>query len=262
MKTISRIEKLFANQKKACIAYIMAGDGGIQHTLNASIALIEGGVNLLEIGIPFSDPIADGPVIQRASARAIAAGTTLKDVLWLVKEIRQRSDIPLVLFSYLNPMRAASQNNFLTQAKNAGIDGLLLVDCPIEESQIIQGICAENHIDLIYVIAPSTPLSRLQYINEHAQGFIYYACQKGTTGIRDGLPERFQEKIASLKSIITLPIVVGFGISNNEMAQAVLKVSDGVVVGSLFVKALEDGLSLLSLSKLAQAIYAMPQNPD
>lgn len=262
MKTISRIEKLFASQKKAYIAYMMAGDGGIQHTLDASIALIEGGVNLLEIGIPFSDPIADGPVIQRASARAIAAGTTLKDVLWLIKEIRQRSDIPLVLFSYLNPIRAAAQHNFLSQAKNAGIDGLLLVDCPIEESQLIREMCEENHIDLIYVIAPSTPISRLQYINEHAQGFIYYACQKGTTGIRHDLPEDFQEKMASMKSIINLPIVVGFGISNNEMVKAVLKVSDGVVVGSLFVKALEDGLPLLSLSKLAQTIYAMHPNPD
>ena len=117
MKKISRIEKLFANQYKACIAYLTAGDGGIQHTLDAAMALIDGGVNMLEIGIPFSDPVADGPVIQRASQRAISAGTTLTDVLWLVKEIRQRSDIPLILFSYLNPILATSQSDFLARPK-------------------------------------------------------------------------------------------------------------------------------------------------
>src|SRR5579872_4290269 len=123
MKTISRIEKLFATQRKANIAYLTAGDGGVQRTLDAGMALIDGGVNMLEIGVPFSDPVADGPVIQRASQRAIAAGTTLRDVLWLVKEIRQRSDIPLILFSYLNPILAASKSDFFSEAKSAGIDG-------------------------------------------------------------------------------------------------------------------------------------------
>ena len=256
MKTISRIEKLFTNHHKARIAYLTAGDGGIQHTLDAAMALIDGGVNMLEVGIPFSDPVADGPVIQRASQRAISAGTTLKDVLWLVKEIRLRSDIPLILFSYLNPILAASQSDFFSEAKHAGVDGLLLVDCPIEESSFIRDACVTNQIDLIYVITPSTPLSRIQYINEYAQGFLYYACRKGTTGVRHGLPDGFQEKMASIKAIVNLPIVVGFGISNKEMAQEVCRFADGVVVGSLFVKALEEGVSLLSLSKLAQDIYA------
>lgn len=255
MKKISRLEKLFANQNKACIAYLTAGDGGIQHTLDAAMALIDGGVNLLEIGIPFSDPVADGPVIQRASQRAISAGTTLKGVLQLVKEIRQRSDIPLILFSYLNPILATSQTNFFSEAKSAGVDGLLLVDCPIEESQFIRDACETNEIDLIYVITPSTPTSRIEYINQHAQGFLYYACRKGTTGLRDGLPEGFQEKMASIKAIVNLPVVVGFGISNNKMAKEVCKVADGVVVGSLFVKALEEEVSLSSLTKLARDIY-------
>ncbi len=260
MKRISRIEKLFATQQKAYIAYLTAGDGGIQHTLDAAMALIEGGVNLLELGVAFSDPVADGPVIQRASQRAIAAGTTLKDILWLVKEIRQRSDVPLVLFSYLNPILAVAQSDFFSEAKSAGIDGLLLVDCPIEESQFIRNACVTNQIDLIYVITPSTPLSRIQYINEHAQGFLYYACRKGTTGVRDELPEGFQEKLASIKAMVSLPIVVGFGISNNKMVAEVCKVADGVVVGSLFVKALENGLPLVSLSKLARDVYATNPN--
>src|SRR3990167_2966519 len=164
MRQISRIEKLFSSKQKAYIAYLTAGDGGIQRTLNAAMALIVGGVNLLEIGIPFSDPVADGPVIQRASQRAILAGTTLQDVLWLVKEIRQRSNIPLILFSYLNPILAAAQSGFFRDAKSAGVDGLLLVDCPIEESQYIQDMCVKNQLNLIYVITPSTSMRRIQYI--------------------------------------------------------------------------------------------------
>lgn len=257
MHTKSRIEKLFANHK-AYIAYLTAGDGGIQHTLNAAMALIDGGVNMLEIGIPFSDPVADGPVIQRASQRAISAGTTLQDVLWLVKEIRKQCDIPLILFSYLNPILRATQSDFFSAAKCAGVDGLLLVDCPIEESQLIRDACMTNQIDLIYVITSSTPISRIQYINENAQGFLYYACRKGTTGIRHSLPAGFHDKMATIKGIINLPVVVGFGISNNDMTKEVVSVADGVVVGSLFVKALEDGMSFESLSKLASDILPTP----
>ena len=168
----------------------------------------------------------------------------------------------IVIFSYLNPILVASQSDFFSEAKSAGVDGLLLVDCPIEESEFIRDACVTNQIDLIYVITPSTPMSRIQYINERAQGFLYYACRKGTTGVRHGLPEGFQENMASIKAIVSLPIVVGFGISNNEMAKEVCSVADGVVVGSLFVKALEDGLPMLSLSKLAQDIYAISPNAD
>lgn len=257
MHTKSRIEKLFANHK-AYIAYLTAGDGGIQHTLNAAMALIDGGVNMLEIGIPFSDPVADGPVIQRASQRAISTSTTLQDVLWLVKEIRKQSDIPLILFSYLNPILRAAQSNFFSVAKSAGVDGLLLVDCPIDESQFIRDACVTNQIDLIYVITPSTPMLRIQYINENARGFLYYACRKGTTGVRHGLPKGFHEKMIDIKGIVNLPVVVGFGISNNEMVKEVYSVADGVVVGSLFVKALEDGMSLTALSKLAHDIATEP----
>lgn len=254
MKTISRIQQLFANNK-AFIAYLTAGDGGIQRTLDAALALIEGGVNMLEIGIPFSDPIADGPIIQRAAARSLAHGTTLQDILWLIKQIRQRCDIPLILFSYLNPILSAFQSGFLPAAKNAGIDGLLLVDCPLEESHIVRQQCIKNDISLIYVITSATSLTRIQKINDHAQGFLYYACRKGTTGMRSSLPCDFQQKIQSIKSIVNLPVVAGFGISNQEMVNCVLKYADGVVVGSLFVKALEEGVHPSTLSTLARDIY-------
>src|ERR1700733_11018162 len=169
MKTISRIQQLFVDNK-AFIAYLTAGDGGIQRTLDAAIALIEGGVNMLEIGMPFSDPVADGPIIQRAATRSLAAGTTLQDVLWLTTEIRKRSDIPLILFSYFNPILSTLQSDFLGNAKNAGIDGLLLVDCPLEESQVVRQQCMQNGISLIYVITPSTTLERMKKIDPYAQG--------------------------------------------------------------------------------------------
>lgn len=246
----SRIQHLFANDK-AFIAYLTAGDGGIERTLDAALALIDGGVNMLEIGMPFSDPVADGLIIQQAAARALAMGTTLQDVLWLAKEIRKQSEIPLVLFSYFNPILSQLKSDFFSNAKNSGIDGLLLVDCPLEESEGVREKCTQHDIDLIYVITPSTPLERLKKIDQHAQGFLYYACRKGTTGMRNALPDDFQQKMEAIKRVVSLPVVVGFGISNQEMADGVLAHADGVVIGSLFVKALAESGSPLMLTTLA-----------
>lgn len=257
MNTHSRIQQLFANDK-ARVAYLTVGDGGIEHTLDAALALIKGGVNMLELGIPFSDPVADGPIIQRAATRSLTQGTTLQDVLWLIQSIRQHSDIPLILFSYLNPILSAIASDFLQKAKHAGIDGLLLVDCPLEESHVIQQECLRNDIDLIYVITSNTPLTRIHKINEYAQGFLYYACRKGTTGVRNALPNDFEDKMHAIKSIVRLPVIVGFGISNQEMAQRVLEQADGVVIGSLFVKTLEDGAPTSALTELARTIYPPP----
>ncbi|HVE44079.1 MAG TPA: tryptophan synthase subunit alpha [Gammaproteobacteria bacterium] len=261
MKTMSRIERLFS-EYKAFIAYLTAGDGGMQHTLDAAMALIDGGVNMLEIGMPFSDPTADGPVIQRAAMRSLANGTTLQDILWLTEEIRKRSDIPLILFSYLNPILSKLESTFLNDAKHAGIDGLLLVDCPLEESGLIREQCINNEIDLISILTPATTTDRMKKMNEYAQGFLYYACRKGTTGVKNALPEDFEEKIKSIKDTMPLPVVVGFGISNSEMANDVLACADGVVVGSLFVDALEKGMSFSALSTLARNIFPRPVKID
>lgn len=170
MNGIVRIEKSF-KQGKRFVAYLTAGDGGIKHTLAAALALIDGGVNLLEIGVPFSDPTADGPVIQQAAARALQAGTTLKEVLWLATELRKKTDIPLILFSYLNPLLQATETDFFVQAKQAGIDGALIVDCPIEESEIIHDQCLAQNIAPIYVITPSTPVARMKKLKPMARVF-------------------------------------------------------------------------------------------
>ncbi len=253
--TTTRIQQLFVNSK-AFVAYLTAGDGGIKFTLDAALALIDGGINMLEIGIPFSDPIADGPIIQRASARALNAGTKLKDILWLIHQIRKHSDIPLILFSYYNPILSSLNTDFLQKAKIAGVDGLLIVDCPLEESQFIRQQCNQHNLDIIYIITTNTAINRIQLINNYAQGCLYYACRKGTTGVHNQLPLNLREKIQVIKSIVNLPVIVGFGITNKNMVSEILQYSDGVVIGSRLIQELENGISLSALSKLVQSIYS------
>lgn len=253
MQFINRIKNTF-DKGKAYVGYLTAGDGGIQQSLQSALALIEGGVNILEIGVPFSDPIADGPVIQRAASRALSNGTTMLDVLGLIKDIRKQSDIPLILFSYYNPILANFTDSFFDGIRDAGVDGILLVDCPFEESRDFHHQCIIRNIAPIYVITPTTSVQRIQLINEKAQGFLYYACRNGTTGIKSDLPENFESKVQIIKSNTTLPLVVGFGIANSEMAANVLKYADGFVIGSRFVKAIEDGISKQELSLLAKSL--------
>jgi tryptophan synthase alpha chain len=250
---MNRIEKLFA-ANSAFVGYLTAGDGGIECTLQAALALLAGGVNVLEIGIPFSDPIADGPVIQRAMNRALIAGTSLQDILWLVKQIRQHSEVPIVLFSYFNPILSALKNNFLQQAKAAGVDGILIVDLPFELVKNYFAQCAAEDIAPILVISPTTNAARIQKIAQKSRGFLYYACRKGTTGMREGLPQGFAEKLASIKSRVSLPVVVGFGLSDKATTAKVLEHADGFVIGSLFVKAMEEGAEGAALTKLAASI--------
>ncbi len=227
---MSRISQAFA-EKQAFIGYLTAGDASKERFLS----LIEMGVNILEIGIPFSDPVADGPVIQKAMERSLRAGTTPENALQLVAELRKESEVAIVLFTYFNPIQR-DLRGFLAQAKKAGADGVLIVDLPLEESATYQRLCKEFGLAPIFVIAPSTPPERICAISDAAKGFIYYACRKGTTGARSSLPEDLAEKIAQIRSHTDLPIAVGFGISSRETANAVLKIADGFVVGSHFVE--------------------------
>jgi len=227
---MSRISQAFA-KKQAFIGYLTAGDSSKEHFLS----LIEMGVNVLEIGIPFSDPVADGPVIQKAMVRSLRAGTTPKKVLQLVAELRKETEVAIVLFTYFNPIQR-DLKGFLAQAKKAGADGVLVVDLPLEESAPYQLLCKDFGLSPIFVIAPSTPPERIRAISDAAKGFIYYACRKGTTGARSSLPEDLSEKIAQIRTHTDLPIAVGFGISSRETANAVLKIADGFVVGSHFVE--------------------------
>lgn len=267
MTGIQRIAASFEHSK-AFVAYLTAGDGGLKKTLDAALALIDAGVTILEIGVPFSDPVADGPVIQRAAARSLAAGTTLPAILDLVAEIRSRSDIPLILFTYLNPIFKILQTDFFEKAQQAGIDGLLVVDCPPKELFSLfpspqtkgEGVMEDrtpmlqHGIAPIFVAAPTTSVQRIQQLDPLGKGFLYYACRKGTTGVRTQLPEDFTTKMQALKAHARLPVVVGFGIASRKAASQVLEYADGVVVGSLFVEALEKGMSFSDLQRLAMQI--------
>lgn len=250
---ISRITALFKNNP-AFVAYLTAGDGGISRSHEAALALIKGGVNLLEIGIPFSDPVADGPVIQQASERALQQKTSLDDVLILVKSIRQSSDVPIILFSYYNPILQGMQRSFLKAAKAAGADACLVVDLPLEESDVYYNACIEAELDPIYIVSASTSKQRINAINNKAKGMLYYACRKGVTGVKSDLPDSFPDQLAAIRSVTTLPVIAGFGIANRDMAQQVMQHADGFVVGSYFVNAIAQGLNADQLTALAESI--------
>lgn len=239
--------------KKPFVGYLTLGDGGIDRSLDAALALVEGGVDLLEIGIPFTDPIADGPVIQNAMERALKGGTTPHDVLAFAQRFREKSAVPLVLFSYYNPL-LASGISFLKEVKEAGIDGLLVVDLPLEEGKEFFREVKEIGLHPILLIAPSTPEERIEKIAKEGGGFLYYVSRKGTTGAQSDLPEDLEEKVKLIKKYASLPLVVGFGISNREMAKKICVVADGFVVGSYLVEAIGEGKSTSELTKMTQGL--------
>jgi len=241
------------NQKRAYVAYLTAGDGGIQHSLHSILALITGGVDIIEIGIPFSDPVADGLVIQQASFRALQAGTTIKNIFNLVSELRKRTQIPIVLFSYYNPIFKYGPT-FYQDAEQAGVDGCLMVDLPLEESAEHLKLCKKHQIDPIFLISPSTSEARIKIISEHGRGMLYYVCRNGTTGVKSSLPENFAENMRRIKQNTNLPIVTGFGISNKEMAGQAIKYADGFVVGSLFVETTARIKDYAELTRLAKSL--------
>jgi len=248
---MSRIEKAFMD--KAYIGYLTAGDPDLEKSAEYFLALVEGGVNLLEIGIPFSDPIADGSVIQKAMQRALEQRVLPKDVLKIVKKVREKSEVPILLFSYYNPILQMGES-FIEEAKAAGADGLLIVDLPMEEAETIKASCDKYGLDLIFILSVSTSKERIEKINRMGKGFLYYACRKGTTGAKKGLPEGFKEKMNEIHSSVTLPVAIGFGISNRQSAEKVIQHGDGFVVGSFFVKAIEQGASPKELSLLAKKL--------
>ncbi|MCH9613818.1 MAG: Tryptophan synthase alpha chain [Chlamydiia bacterium] len=219
------------------------------NTVEMAKALIAGGVDVLELGIPFSDPVADGPVIQEATTRALENGMTPKKVLEIVRELRKTTDIDIILFTYFNPILNAGEK-YLLEAKQAGVTGILIVDLPLEHIESIKA----HDLKVIQIVSASTPEKRIEEIAKHSSGFIYYACRKGTTGMKNDLPEDLEPRVKLIKSHTDLPVAVGFGISNREMASKVLKCADAFVIGSLFVKAILDGKTPDELKELAQSV--------
>lgn len=247
---MNRIEKTF-HQDKVYAAYLTAGDGSLDEQLVMIRALLAGGVTLLEIGIPFSDPIADGVVIQRAMHRALKRGTSLRDVMDLIVAIRRESDVPIIIFTYYNPL-ISSRVPALAQIKEAGADGVLVIDLPFFEADDHLKACVDLELAPILVISPSTDKERLKSLVKRCRGFLYYACQKGTTGVRAGLPSDLSEKLSTIKLLTDLPVIVGFGIADRSSSQLALTVADGFVVGSYFIQAIESGITAAELEHLAR----------
>ena len=238
---MSRIEACFSalknKNKKALIPFITAGDPSLEMTVELMHVLTEAGADIIELGVPFSDPMADGPVIQRASERALLKGTNTDDVFNIVKEFRAEDEsTPIILMGYLNPIEVMGYETSVEKAANAGVDGLIIVDLPPEESAEFGEILKPFGIDQIFLISPTTKGKRLDRVCEVASGFLYYVSLKGVTGSNQLDVKAVDDKLNEIRSKTSLPLGVGFGIKNAKIAEDVGRVSDAIVVGSALVE--------------------------
>lgn len=244
----STFARLKASKKKALVAYLTASDPDFERSLEACRAALKGGAEILEIGVPFSDPIGDGPTVQRAMQRALAAGGGLGSALKLVEKVRQDSEVPIVLFGYLNPLLWHGFAETCARAAQAGVDGLLVVDAPPREARPLQAEARAQGLDWITMVSPTTPTSRLDEIGQLSSGFVYLVSMLGVTGgaldTREG--ERMTAlsgQIAAMRQHIHQPICVGFGIRDQHSARCAALAADGVVAGSVIIEALDRGVA-------------------
>jgi tryptophan synthase alpha chain len=241
---MSRIQSTFAalaaQNKKALITYFTAGDPSPELTVPLLHGLVEGGVNILELGVPFSDPMAEGPVIQRACERALTFGVSTRDVLGYVREFRKtNTTTPVVLMGYANPLERFGVDAFIAEAKDAGVDGTIIVDYPPEECEEFARKMRENDMDPIFLLAPTSTEGRIKQVAEGSSGFTYYVSLKGVTGAGNIDVDDVAKRIAAIREHVKLPIAVGFGIRDGATAKAVAAVADGVVIGSKIISELE-----------------------
>ncbi|MEL6338415.1 MAG: tryptophan synthase subunit alpha [Myxococcota bacterium] len=233
-------ESLHRDGKRALVAYLTSADPDEQRSVDAALCVVDQGADVLEIGVPFSDPSADGPVIQRAMQRALEAGGGWRSALRVVEQIRKaRPSIPLVAFGYLNPILATGLERSMDMAGRAGVDAMLVVDAPHEESRPIAAAAAERGIDWVSLVAPTTGLVRAQTLAAEATGFVYVISLTGVTGGDFAGVERIKPLLKAIRESTTVPVCVGFGVRDAESAMTVAQVADGVVVGSALVSALE-----------------------
>ena len=232
-KTFNRLKK---SKKKAFIAYITAGYPSLSATEKIVLELERAGVDIIEIGVPFSDPMADGLTIQKSSERSLKSGTTLKKILKVVNNIRKRSGIPLVLMSYLNPVYSYGMKEFVRDAVRCGVDGVIFPDLPPEEAAEFEKPIKGKEFYIIFLASPTSTPGRIKLIAKHSKGFIYYVSLTGVTGARDYLSPSISRNIKRIKRITNKPVCVGFGISNEEQARKISRIADGVIVGSAIVK--------------------------
>lgn len=254
---MSRIQVTFAALKsqgrKALVPYITAGDPHPKHTVAIMHALVQSGADMIELGIPFSDPMADGPVIQRAAERALAHNVSLGDVLDMVREFRRRDDkTPIVFMGYANPVEAMGQAAFAQHAREAGVDGVLTVDYPPEECQEFVELLKEQQLDPIFLLSPTTEPSRVDMIVRQAAGFVYYVSLKGVTGSQNLDIAEVGAKVQSIRGRTDLPIGVGFGVRDAATAKAIADIADAVVIGSRMIQEIEQSIEVDLLDNVSQ----------
>ncbi len=256
--SVARIDKRFADlkaqNKSAFIAYIMAGDPDLETTFEILKGLPAAGADIIELGFPFSDPMAEGPTIQRAAERSLAAGTRLRDVFMLVQRFREiDQNTPIILMGYMNPVEFLGYERFAKTASEAGADGLIVVDCPPEEADGLTDALDANDIALIRLATPTTDASRLQTLVKRTRGFIYYVSVAGVTGVKSVDADAIADQVAKVRAAANLPVAVGFGIRTPESAASVARIADAAVVGSALVDEIAKVLP-------SEATKSLPEN--
>ena len=250
---MNRIEQKFSDlkksNKKAFIVFITAGYPDLTTTEKLVLGFSNEGIDLIELGVPFSDPMADGAVIQEASQESLKKGTRLIDILNLVKRIRKACLIPICLMTYYNPVFSFGDNKFAEKAKASGVDGVIIPDLPVDEGMEFIKICAKFKLDVISFIAPTTSLKRMKYISKAAKGFIYYISLTGVTGARASIPKDLLTKVKIVKRVTKKPVCVGFGVSSAKQVAQINKIADGVIVGSAIVKRVKENIKKPDLVK-------------
>jgi len=231
-----------AQNRAAFVAYLCAGDPDFDTSLAACLAVVGAGSDILELGVPFSDPLADGLTNQLAAQRALESGMTAARVFELARRVRESSDVPIVFYTYYNLVFSNGVDAYVKEARAAGVDGLLILDLPPEEAREAASACARHGVDTVCIVAPTTPDSRLPKIAAAATGFIYYVSREGVTGVRDQLAGGIGEAVARIRTHSKLPVAVGFGISTRAQVAQAAALADGVVVGSALVNVIRDGL--------------------
>lgn len=243
---MDRIAQAFARARQekraAFVAYLCAGDPDLNTSLAACLAVIEAGADMLELGVPFSDPLADGLTNQLAAQRALEGGMNAARVFELVRLIREKSQVPLVFYTYYNLVFSNGVENYVREAKAAGVDGMLTLDLPPEEAGDVLEACRKHDLKTVFIVAPTTPAERLAKIGAAATGFVYYVSREGVTGVRDQMAANIPEAVARIREHTALPVVVGFGISTPAQVSEVGRSADGVVVGSALVNVIKDNL--------------------
>jgi tryptophan synthase alpha chain len=228
------------HKRPGLVAYVTCGDPDVETTIAVILAAVEAGADVIELGVPFSDPVADGPVIQAASERALTAGTSVKDVLEVAREVRRHTDVGLIVFSYMNPLLRYGLERFCADASSAGVDGVLVTDLPVEEAGPYLSAMAKYNLDPVFLAAPTSPDARLKLIANHSRGFVYAVSRTGVTGTRQEVAGDARELVTRLRKDTKLPIAVGFGVSSAEQFAEVGRFADAVVVGSAIMQRVFD----------------------